>query len=408
MAMISVAEALQAILDAAAVPLDCDMLPLHQAHRRVLAKPLTALRTQPPFPASAMDGFALRAADIAQCPAQLTLIGQSAAGHGFRGHVGLGEAVRIFTGAPVPEGADTILIQENARFDKTHLTALEPASPGRFIRPAGLDFNAGETLLHQGLRLHPAALALAAAMGHAALPVSRKPRVGVLATGDELVRPGEAAGADQIIVSNTYAVMAQIAEAGGDPFDLGIAQDRLEALNDRIAEAKALKLDVLVTTGGASVGDHDLVQEALTKAGMALGFWTIAMRPGKPLMHGVLNNGPRAMQVLGLPGNPVSSIICAKLFLQPLIRHLLGEPQAQTVQTQTARLGADLAENDKRQDYLRATLRHAPDGLIATPFAKQDSSMLRALSAAEALIIRKPHAPAAKAGEPCDIIPLGD
>jgi molybdopterin molybdotransferase len=348
-----------------------------------------------------MDGYAVRAADIAHVPASLKVIGESAAGRRFAGTVNMGEAVRIFTGAPVPDGADTILIQENTKADGANVTALESETLGRYVRRAGLDFSAGDVLLKKGQRLGPAELALAAAMNHPALPVTRKPRVALLATGDELVRPGEEIGPDQIVASNTFAVRAYAENAGADVIDLGIAGDNFGAIEAAIRSARAYGADVLVTLGGASVGDHDLVQTALANEGMELGFWRIAMRPGKPLMHGQIGD----MRILGLPGNPVSAIVCGLLFLVPLVRALSGDPQAGSDKTEVAVLASDLPENDTRQDYLRARIVGMQDGHpLVESFSRQDSSMLRVLSEAQCLIVREAHAPAAKAGDMCKVL----
>ncbi|MHB2166396.1 molybdopterin molybdotransferase MoeA [Alsobacter sp. R-9] len=401
MSLLSVDDALRMVLDFARRPLESETVPIGAAAGRTLATPLAALRTQPPFPASAMDGYAVRAADVAAPGARLSVIGTAPAGHAFAGRVGPGEAVRIFTGAPVPEGADTVLIQENADAENGTIVARTTEPAGRFVRPAGLDFRAGEELIPAGHRMTPRSQALAAAMGHATVPVRRRPRVAVLATGDELVRPGEAMRPDQIVASNVYAVAGMVVEAGGEPIDLGIATDDFASLAAAITAAEAARADVLVTLGGASVGDHDLVQSALTQRGMTLGFWRIAMRPGKPLIFGQLGT----MGILGLPGNPVSSIVCAQLFLLPLLRALAGDADAGADRSEAAILGADLPANDMRQDYLRASISEGPDGRrVATPFGRQDSSMLRLLAQAQALIIRPPHAPAAKAGEACRIL----
>ncbi|MGX5774216.1 molybdopterin molybdotransferase MoeA [Methylorubrum zatmanii] len=402
-ALLPVAEALDRILAAIPGPVEAEDIPIAQAAGRTLAADLAATRTQPPFPASAMDGYAVRAADLATSPARLRLIGTSAAGHGFSGTLGPGETVRIFTGAPVPAGADAILIQENAEADGETVTALEPVAPGRFLRRAGLDFREGETLLRAGDTLDARRLALAASAGHATLPVRRKPRIAVLATGDELVRPGEPAAWDQIVASNGLALSALSLEAGAEPIDLGIVPDDLDSLRGAIGRARSAGADLLVTLGGASVGDHDLVQAALGAEGLELGFWRVALRPGKPLMHGRL--GP--MTVIGLPGNPVSSIVCGLLFVVPAIRALLGDPRAGADRSEPALLGRDMPENDGRQDYLRTRLDTAPDLLpVAHPETRQDSSMLSVLGTSEALLIRPPHAPPAKAGDPCRIIRL--
>ncbi|OXE43216.1 molybdopterin molybdotransferase MoeA, partial [Methylobacterium radiotolerans] len=296
--LIPVAEALARVLASVAAPVEAETVPLARAGGRTLAADVVASRTQPPFPASAMDGYAVRSADAAAVGATLRLIGTSAAGHGFPGRIGAGEAVRIFTGAPVPEGADAILIQEDAAAEAGAVRVLEPVEPARFIRRAGLDFTAGQTLIPAGTSLDARRLALAAAAGHPRLPVRRRPRVAILATGDELVEPGATPGWDQIVASNSLALGALAAEAGADIVDLGIAGDDHDALADAFRRARAARADLLVTLGGASVGDHDLVQAALAKEGLELGFWRVALRPGKPLMHGRLGD----MLVIGLPG----------------------------------------------------------------------------------------------------------
>ncbi len=399
--LLPVADALARVLESARDALPAEMVPLADARGRTLAQDVAALRTQPPFPASAMDGYAVRAADIASVPAKLKVIGESAAGRRFKGVLAQSEAVRIFTGAPVPDGADTILIQENTRAEEGIVIALESEFQGRYVRRAGLDFSAGDILLHKGRRLGPSELALAAAMNHPALPVTRKPRVALLATGDELVRPGEEAGPDQIVASNTFAVRAYAENAGADVIDLGIAGDRFEDIERAIRRARDMGADVLVTLGGASVGDHDLVQTALSREGMELGFWRIAMRPGKPLMHGRIGD----MRILGLPGNPVSAIVCGYLFLVPLVRALSGDPQAGEDRSELAVLASDLPENDSRQDYMRARIIGMQDGHpLVEAFGKQDSSMLRILSDAQCLIVREPNAPAVKAGEMCRVM----
>lgn len=385
-------------------PIDgSELVPLPQCAGRVLADDVRALLTQPPFDASAMDGYAMRAADIGP-DVRLKLIGESAAGRAFSGAVGAGETVRIFTGAPVPQGADVVLLQEDAvrHGDGTIGMTFFP-DKGRHIRPKGQDFLLGQTVIAKGAVMTPPRLMVAAAMNHASLPVLLKPKVGLLATGDELVRPGEPRGDSQIIASNTYAVAAIAMDMGADVVDLGIARDTMDDLAQAIIRAKAGKLDVLVTLGGASVGDHDLVQKALKDAGMELNFWRIAMRPGKPLMVGVLDD----MIVLGLPGNPVSSLVCATLFLEPLLALLGGYPAPR--RDIDVIVAADLAENDKRRDHLRASLRRSDDGqLIASPFGKQDSSMMNILSQSGCLIIREPFAPALVAGERSKAILLRD
>ena len=401
--MLPVADALQRILDSAPQPLPPETVELAQALGRRLADDLKATRSQPPCPVSAMDGYAVRRADIETVPAVLKLAGSSAAGRGFRGAMQPGETVRIFTGAPVPEGADTIVIQEDTQADGARITMKESEPLGRHIRAAGIDFRTGDTLLAKGRLLGPAELSLAAAMNHPRVPVVRKPLVAILATGDELVPPGVEPGPDQIVASNNFAVAALAQRAGADTADLGIAGDNYADIEGAIRRARDMGADILVTLGGASVGDHDLVQDALKNEGMELGFWRIAMRPGKPLMHGRIG----AMRVLGLPGNPVSSIVCAILFLQPLVRKLTGDPEAGADRSIPALLGADMGKNDQRQDYMRARIEGARDGLpVATAFTKQDSSLLGVLSQAQGLIIRPPHAEPAKKGDPCRVIML--
>jgi molybdopterin molybdotransferase len=401
MSLVPVDDAIARIV-AGVKPLSVERVPLGEALGRTLAEPLAATRTQPPFPASAMDGYAVRAVDTQNVPARLTIIGTSAAGHGFSGTVGTGEAVRLSTGAPIPSGSDAVLIKENAELvDDQTVIAKEPATAGRHIRPPGLDFSEGKTLLLVGRRLGVREIALAGAMNYPTVPVRRRPTVALIATGDELVYPGKTPGPDQIVASTGPALAAFVTLHGGEPRDLGIAIDDVDAIGETIDAALAQSADILVTLGGASVGDHDLVQEVLSEKGMNLDFWRIAMRPGKPLMFGRLGN----TRVLGLPGNPVSSLVCALLFLKPLIASLLGQPVRDP--SEPAFLGGDLVENDDRQDYLRATLAIEAQGLpIATVQSRQDSSGLAVLSAADCLIIRPPHAPPAKAGDPCRIIRL--
>jgi molybdopterin molybdotransferase len=397
-----VAEALELVLRDAA-PLAAEMAGLADAHGRVLAGDLKALRTQPPVDVSAMDGYAVRAEDVAVAPATLKLIGEVAAGHPFSGEVRNGEAARIFTGGVVPRGADTVVIQEHTTRADGSVVVNKSTPKGRNIRPQGLDFTADAVLLARGHRLTDRALALAAAMNHAAVPVHRRPKVAVLATGDELVMPGGALSAGEIVYSNGFATMAMVRREGCEVIDLGIAPDRLPETIAAIRRAREASADILVTSGGASVGDHDLVQKALSGEGLKLSFWKIAMRPGRPMLHGRLG----AMHVLGLPGNPVSSYVCAHLFLVPLIRKLSGRHDIEPV-PQQAILGVDLPGNDDRADYLRAKLSIGGDGReIATAFPMQDSSMLAPLAAADCLLIRAPHAPPARAGSPCAILKLG-
>ncbi|WP_332687197.1 molybdopterin molybdotransferase MoeA [Bosea sp. (in: a-proteobacteria)] len=402
MSLTPVHVALRALLDSVPGTTGIETLPLARCAGRVLAADLAALRTQPPFANSAMDGYAARAEDL-QPGKELRVVGESAAGRGFAGVVSPGETVRIFTGAPLPEGTDAILMQENAEgVGSPAIRVVKGASKGQFVRPAGLDFGSGEVLLKVGRRLDSAALGLAAAMGHPQLAVRAKPVVAILATGDELVLPGEPVGPDQIVASNSYALAALVEQAGGTALDLGIARDNHPDLAARIEAARAAKADVLVTLGGASVGEHDLVQAALKAQGMDLGFWKIAMRPGKPMMMGRLG----AMVALGLPGNPVSSIVCGHLFVTPLIEALLGMAEPERDRGEPAILAIDLPANDERQDYLRAEFVTEAGKRRVKPFARQDSSMLANLSRAEALVTRPAFAEPAKAGDPCRIIRL--
>jgi molybdopterin molybdotransferase len=402
MALTPVKVALRALLDSVPGATPAETLPLAQCAGRVLAADVAALRTQPPFANSAMDGYAVRADDLAPA-AEVRVIGESAAGRAFGGPLGAGEAVRIFTGAPLPDGADSILIQENADgVGGAIIRVREPAAKGRHIRSAGLDFTEGDVLLPPGRRLDSAALGLAAAAGHPSLAVRKKPLVAILATGDELVLPGEPVGPDQIVASNSFSLAAIVEAAGASALDLGIARDDHADLAAKIARARAADADVLVTLGGASVGAHDLVQEALTRAGMDLGFWKIAMRPGKPMMMGRLGR----MVAVGLPGNPVSSIVCGHLFVAPLIEALLGVLDPERDRSEAAILGSDMPANDEREDYLRSDLELRDGIWIANPFTKQDSSMLGLLARARALTIRPPFAEPAKQGDACRIIRL--
>lgn len=400
MALVPVAEALERLLDGAA-PLASESVPLFEAVDRVLAEPLVALRTQPPFNASAMDGYAVRAADVASVPSKLSVIGMAPAGRGFDGSVGECQAVRIFTGAPLPEGADTIVIQENVRdLGNGEIEVIEPTAEWRNIRRIGLDFSKGDILLEKGRLLDAAALSLAASANHPRVSVVKRPLVAIIATGDELLPPGSQLGPDQIISSNAYGVAAVAQSVGARALDLGIAADRRDAIAALVKKAVAAGADVIVTLGGASVGDHDLIHDVLTGEGMTLGFWKIAMRPGKPLMFGRLG----AIRCIGLPGNPVASLVCSQLFLKPLLARLGGRNHRQDIRP--ARLGAAMQANDLRQDYVRAVVREDGGELVATPFSIQDSSMLRMLADANGLIVRAPFAPASAAGDSCSVLML--
>lgn len=399
--LMPVADAYAAVLKGAAA-LPEESVALADALHRTLARDVASLRTQPPAAMSAMDGYAVRAAD-AVLGARLKVVGEVAAGRPFNATIGAGEAARIFTGGVVPAGADAVVIQEDATREGDVVIVNEAPVPGKNIRTAGIDFREGDVLLRRGARLTDRDLGLAAAMNHAQLPVHRRPRVAILATGDELVPPGTTPGPGQIVHSNAFPLTALARGAGAEATDLGIARDTMEATTAAIRHARDLGADVLVTTGGASVGDHDMVKRALEAEGTEMAFWRIALRPGKPMMHGRL--GP--MRVLGLPGNPVSSYICAFLFMVPLVRALAGR-SAVDHPTSPAVLGQALPANDKRQDYLRARITdHAQDGVpVVAAVGSQDSSLVANLAAADVLIVRPPFAPAAAAGSPCTILRL--
>ncbi len=373
MALLSVAEALARIVKGVVPINDTETVSLIDSAGRITSEVISAKLTQPPFDASAMDGYAVRGADVAKLPATLNVIGEAAAGHAFAGlDVATGQAVRIFTGAPVPRGSDAIVIQENTTRNDATLTVTEGVPDAAHIRLAGGDFKAGEEKVSANYLLTARDVSLIAAMGHAEITVRRKPRVAILATGDELVPPGETPGPGQIISSNPVGLAAMIGHAGGQPNILDIARDTPESLDAQITEAKQ-SADILVTIGGASVGDHDLVAPRLQAQGMTLDFWKIAMRPGKPLLFGRLGD----CQVLGLPGNPVSSLICGRVFLVPLINAVLGQPHNHVASTTSARLTSDLGANGPRQHYMRATLTTLTDGIREiTPAPSQDSSLL--------------------------------
>ena len=401
MALLSVADALARVL-AGVEPLPPEDAPLTEADGRVLAAEVAALRTQPPADLSAMDGYAVRASDVASVPVTLKIAGEVAAGRPFAGEVRSGEAARIFTGGVVPPGADTIVIQENTTRDGERVIVNAPSPAGRHIRRAGLDFKEGQVLLPRGKRLTDRDVMLAAAMSHPTVPVHRRPKLAVFATGDELKPPGSALGPGEIVYSNGFALMALARNEAAMVTDLGIVPDKVEATSDAIRRARDAGADVLVTTGGASVGDYDLVQRGLKAEGLALSFCRVALRPGRPMMNGRLGS----MHVLGLPGNPVSAYVCAYLFLVPLLRTLCGRKDVDMA-GESAVLGAELPKNDERADYMRATLAPGPNGTcVATPIKIQDSSMMAALAKSDCLIVRAPFEPAAKAGDRCVILRL--
>ena len=397
--LISVEAARAAVLDGLrATP--AELVALSEGWGRVLAQDVVARRTSPPDDVSAMDGYALRAAD-GHAGAVLRVVGEAPAGHPWAGTVDAGEAVRLFTGSVVPAGADTVLLQEDATREGGSVRVDEAARAARHIRRAGQDFRTGDVVLRRGRRLGARDVGLAAAADHPWLAVHRRPRVAILATGDEISMPGEPVGPGGIVSSNSHAIAALVRAAGGEPVLLPVARDdraSLEAAADSVAGH-----DLLVTIGGASVGDHDLVHAALTARGMRTGFWKVAMRPGKPLMSGRLGE----VAVLGLPGNPVSSLVCSVLFLLPALRVLLGGVAAGPPLVR-ARLGAAVRANDHRADHLRASLENGADGLVVTPFAVQDSAMLAALARADALLVRAPHASALDVGAEVEVIRLDD
>jgi molybdopterin molybdotransferase len=393
-----VSEALQRVL-ADAAPLGVERVALDDALGRVLAGDLAARRTQPPGDVSAMDGYAVRAADVSAAPATLAVIGEVAAGHPFDGEVGPGQAARIFTGGLIPAGADCVVVQEVTRRDGDRVTVERSGIAGRNIRRKGIDFSEGQVLLTRGTRLNDRDLMLAASMNHARLPVHRRPKVAVLGTGDELVAPGSDPGPGQIVYSNGFALTALARTEGAEARDFGVARDTIDDIVALIRKTRDWGADILVTTGGASVGEHDLVQRALHSEGMDLSFWRVALRPGRPMMHGRLDR----LQVLGVPGNPVSSYVCSFLFLVPLIRTLAGRTDV-AHRRQLATLGRDLPENDEREDYLRAVLTPGQDRDLATPVTAQDSSLMAPLSRSGCLVVRPPHAPAAANGSVCEIL----
>ncbi|MCQ0988484.1 molybdopterin molybdotransferase MoeA [Jiella marina] len=401
MSLISVEEAYARLVTPVRPIARTEELPLAEAAGRVLAEDIVARRTQPGFAASAMDGYAVRAADTEQPFQPLRVIGEAAAGRVFSGHVGEGEAVRIFTGAPIPDGADAILIQEDAeRREDGSLLPTESVRPDQHVRPAGVDFRDGDRLLSKGTHLSPGAIALAACGGYPRLQVLARPKVAVLATGDELVPPGAEAGPAQIVASNSYGVAALIEQAGGEALDLGIAPDDEGQIAGHLDAALEAGCDVFVTIGGASVGNHDLIGKVFQSKNVELAFLKVAMRPGKPLLAGTIGD----MRLVGLPGNPASAMVTATLFLAPLVRALSGRDAG--VPREAGVLGSDLAPNGERADFMRAT-RSIEDGRkIIRPLPRQDSSLLSIYAAADVLLVRAPQAPAAQAGEPCAFIAL--
>ncbi|MEK7429564.1 MAG: gephyrin-like molybdotransferase Glp [Pseudomonadota bacterium] len=374
--------------------LDAETIPLKTAIGRVLAEDVAAIRDQPPFTASAMDGWALRSADA---PGALLIVGESAAGHGYEGALGAGQAVRIFTGAAVPTGADTIVIQEDARREGDQVTV--PASPvGANIRSAGGDFRAGQPLLSKGTRIDPWRLSLAASAGRAEVSVHARPRVAIVSTGEEIVEAPGAPGPYQIYDSGAPALVAMVEGWGGVASKLKPVRDELEAVIEALRSAEA---DLIVTVGGASVGDHDLVRAAAEALGLSLKVGSVNVRPGKPTFFGVLADGRK---LLGLPGNPASAFVCAELFLKPLIARFQGA--AAECSLTGARLAKPLAANGPREHWMRAKLTYEGGAVLVEPYRDQDSSLITVFAAADALLRRPGGSPALAAGDLVEVLPL--
>lgn len=393
MKLLSVDEARARMLAEIAV-LPSEAVPLAESIGRVLAEDVRAVRDQPPFPASAMDGWAVRAAD---CPGTLRIVGESAAGHGYAAEVGPGEAVRIFTGAAVPKGADAIVIQEDASRDGETVRVPE-ASPGHHVRAAGGDFRAGETLVAAGVRIDPWRLSLAASAGRAEVAVARRPRVAVLSTGEEIVEAPASPGPFQIYDSGAPALAAMVAGWGAEVTRTKPVRDELAAV---IAALRAADADLVVTVGGASVGDHDLVRSAAEALGLSYRVQSVAMRPGKPTFFGVLGDGRR---MLGLPGNPASAFVCAELFLKPILSGYQGAPAEPA--TIPANLAQDLPANGPREHWMRAKLSYQDGAVTIRPYRDQDSSLVSVFAASDALLRRKAGAPPVSAGEVVEALPL--
>ena len=397
MSLLPVEQALAAIL-ARVPPVGTERVALSAAAGRVLAAPLVATHDQPPFHASAMDGYALRAADVSEGTA-LKIIGMSQAGSGFAGALGPGEAVRIFTGAPLPPGADTVIMQEQAMREGDMVRFTAPARLGHSVRPKGNDFANGDVLIEAGARLTPMQISVAAAANQADLAVARRPRIGLLATGDELVLPGSALGPDQIVASNSFGLAALLAPYADDIEDHGIVGDEDALLRARLDQAFAASPDILVTTGGASVGEHDLVQDALKDLGVSLDFWRINMRPGKPLMFGTRGQ----TLVFGLPGNPVSAMVTAIMFIKPALRAWLGHPEPDHWRLP---LAAPTPPNSARRHYMRARLVHTPDGPQVLPISQTDSGHTSSLAHADLLIVQPENDPGQSAGTNVEVLPI--
>ena len=398
MALLPVQDALERICSGFSA-LEAERIPLTQALGRTTAEPLSARLTQPPFDASAMDGYAVMAEDVETCPVELTVIGEAPAGGAFGETVGTGESVRIFTGGVLPAGADTVVIQENVeKLADDRVRILETAPLGKNIRKQGNDFSEGDVLVEKGVRLTSRHLGLLAAANVADVAVTRKPRVALLATGDELVAIGKKVGPNQIVSSNTVLLSSLIEEQGGEVINLGIARDNEESL--RVMADKVRGVDLFITIGGASVGDHDLVQKVLGEEGLDVDFWKVAMRPGKPLIFGKFRDIP----MLGLPGNPASAYVCAAVFLLPALHLMMGRISV-GADHQVARLKNHLPANGPRQHYMRARAEFDSQGLLTVETAtSQDSAKLSTLSGANCLVIRPPHAPEIDLGDMVQVL----
>jgi molybdopterin molybdotransferase len=393
MKLLSVDEARARML-AEIAPLPSERVRLTESLGRVLAEDVRAVRDQPPFRASAMDGWAVRAAD---CPGALRIVGESAAGHGFEAALGPGEAVRIFTGAAVPQGADAVVIQEDASREG-ETVRVPAAEPGQNVRPAGGDFTAGATLVAKGVRIDPWRLSLAASAGRAEVEAARRPRVALLSTGEEIVEAPAAPGPFQIYDSGAPALAGLVAGWGGEPTRAKPVRDELDAV---IAALRGADADLVVTVGGASVGDHDLVRAAGEALGLSYRVQSVAVRPGKPTFFGVLGDGRR---MLGLPGNPASAFVCAEMFLKPILCAYQGAPTGPV--TISAKLAQDLPANGPREHWMRAKLAFESGEVTIHPYRDQDSSLITVFAAADALLRRMAGAPAASAGEVVEALPL--
>ena len=393
MKLLPVDDARAAMLAEIAV-MPAERVPLARSIGRVLAEDVTAVRDQPPFAASAMDGWAMRGADT---PGALRIVGESAAGHGYQGSVGAGQAVRIFTGAALPDGCDAIVIQEDAQREGDSVR-VPPVAAGHYVRPAGGDFKAGAALLARGQRIDPWRLSLAASAGRAEVAVHARPRVALISTGEEIVEAPTVPGRYQIYDSGVPAIAAMIEGWGGVALRARPVRDDLDAVIDALRAADA---DLIVTVGGASVGDHDLVRAAAKALGLSLRVESVAVRPGKPTFFGVLGDGRR---LLGLPGNPASAFVCAEMFLHPIVNAYQGAPSAPA--TIAARLASDLAANGPREHWLRARLSYVEGAVIVRPYGDQDSSLVSVFALSDALLRRLPGASAASAGTVVEVLPL--